>query len=158
MKEQIDAATSDAAGPGNAEPRVLVTGAAGFLGNPCCDFLAHRGLQVHAVSRSPVHERQASESRRGIRWWQADLLEPGEPRRLMAEIQPTHLLHLAWATGADGFRDSPENYRWLGPSLELLRAFAEHGGRRVVGVGTGAEYDWNRGACARNRPHPYDRP
>ncbi len=129
-------------------PRVLVTGASGFLGNPCCDFLSHRGLEIHAVSRSPVFERQAAESRHGIRWWQADLLAPEAGRHLVEEVRPSHLLHLAWATGADGFRDSPENYRWLGPSLELLRAFADCGGKRAVGVGTGAEYDWSTGLCS----------
>ncbi|MEM9593750.1 MAG: NAD(P)-dependent oxidoreductase [Acidobacteriota bacterium] len=127
--------------------RILVTGAGGFLGRPCCDLLADRGLDVHAVGRGDAEERQGNETRPGVHWWRADLRDPVAAASVVRGVRPTHLLHLAWATGADGFRDSPENYRWIGPGLEMLRAFAEVGGRRFVGVGTGAEYDWGAVTC-----------
>lgn len=140
--------------------RVLVTGAGGFLGVPCCDRLGEAGeaaemedfaVEVHGVSRQPAAARQAAEPRPWMHWHQGDLLDPRDARRVVEEVAPSHLLHLAWASGAEGFKNSPENYRWLGPSLELLRAFQEVGGRRVVICGTGAEYHWSGEACQESR-------
>ena len=61
----------------------------------------------------------------------------------MAEIQPTHLLHLAWYAKHGEFWWSLENLNWVAASLRLTRAFASHGGRRAVFAGSCAEYDWN---------------
>lgn len=123
-------------------PRVLVTGASGFLGTPCVELLLRRGFEVHAVSR------EAGAEGRRLHWIQADLFETEGLGSLMAAVKPSHLLHLAWASGRDGFRDGVENYRWVAISLELLRHFADQGGRRIVAVGTGAEYDWHEGLCS----------
>ena len=43
---------------------------------------------------------------------------------------------------------SQENVRWLQASLELLRSFKDHGGKRVVMAGTCAEYNWRYGYCS----------
>src|SRR5207253_10776751 len=48
---------------------------------------------------------------------------------------------------------SPENYGWVAASIELARAFAACGGRRIVAAGTCAEYDWSAGLC-----HEFDTP
>lgn len=124
--------------------RVLVTGAGGFLGAPAVEVLRGRGWQVHGLGRRPRPDDD------GVHWHAVDLLDAAAGRRveqILDVAAPTHLLHLAWASGRDGFRDSPENYRWVGATLELLRRFAAAGGRRVVAVGTGAEYDWSGGEC-----------
>lgn len=145
---------SDSLGRPMAPIRVLVTGGTGFLGDACCDRLVAAGgddeIQVHALSRQGSGYRQSLEERPGFHWRQVNLLDENHARRLdelIGTFRPTHLLHLAWASGAEGFGNSPENFRWIGPSLELLRIFREHGGRRVVCVGTGAEYDWSDGVC-----------
>jgi nucleoside-diphosphate-sugar epimerase len=41
-----------------------------------------------------------------------------------------------------------ENFRWVEAGQHLLKAFAEQGGQRVVGVGSCAEYDWSDGHCS----------
>jgi len=129
--------------------RVLVTGATGFIGPCCLRLLLGRGYQVHAVSSRPhgVASRFTTETE-DIRWHQADLLEPAQVASLVAAVQPTHLLHLAWYVVPGKLATASENFRWVQASLELLRRFGEHGGRRVVMAGSSYEYDWRHGYCS----------
>lgn len=62
---------------------------------------------------------------------------------LVERLRPTHLLHLAWFTQPGLFWRSVENLRWAASTLDLVRAFYEAGGVRVVSTGTCAEYDWS---------------
>jgi nucleoside-diphosphate-sugar epimerase len=116
--------------------RVLVTGAGGFIGRQTVGPLRERGFEVRAVSRSQG----------------TDLLMPGAAAAAVAAERPTHLLHLAWYAEHGRFWTSSENLRWVAASLELLQAFAEHGGERAVIAGTSAEYEWGgEGPCAEDR-------
>lgn len=117
--------------------RVLVTGASGFLGRHALPDLIARGYQVHAVARRPPMSTD------GVTWHAGDLLTPGCAGKLMQELRPTHLLHLAWDVG-DGFWSSSANLSWVVATLSLVEAFATAGGRRVVAAGSCAEYDWSQ--------------
>lgn len=121
---------------GRPTGRVLVTGAAGFLGRHCLPELVDRGYEVHAVSS----RERAGEAE--VTWHRADLLGARAARDLVEHVRPTHLLHLAWETTHGAFWSSPRNLEWLGASIGLARAFAESGGRRMVVAGTCAEYRW----------------
>jgi nucleoside-diphosphate-sugar epimerase len=114
--------------------RVLVTGSGGFIGRRTLEPLRERGFE-------------------GVRNT-ADLLEPGAAERVIAEVRPTHLLHLAWYAEHGKFWAAPENLAWVSASLALLRAFAEAGGRRAVIAGTCAEYDWTVEAPALREDAP----
>jgi nucleoside-diphosphate-sugar epimerase len=117
--------------------RVLVTGGSGFVGRPALADLAHRGHEVHAVSRSadpPVIE--------GVSWHRADLADAGAIDALIGALEPEQLLHLAWYVEHGLFWEAPENVPCVEQSLALLRSFAARGGTRVVMLGSCAEYDW----------------
>jgi nucleoside-diphosphate-sugar epimerase len=114
--------------------RALVTGATGFVGRGAVDRLRARGYDVSGVSR-----------RAGTA---ADLLDPIQAERVIADLRPTHLLHLAWCTEHGRYWDSPENVVWLEASLRLVRLFIAHGGRRLVVAGSCAEYYADGGVCA----------
>lgn len=115
--------------------RILVTGASGFVGRQVLDALQDCGAEVFAVSRSaPAHSLDKA------RWAEEDLLAPDGPKNVVARFRPTHLIHLGWCATPGTFLTSPENIRWLEASLELLQVFAECGGERFVGVGSGFEY------------------
>ena len=123
--------------------KVLLTGATGFVGRHCLPSLLASGYEVHAVS-SKVPPRSTA----GQRWHQADLLDTKQVAEVVATVQPTHLLHLAWYAVPGKYWTSTENLRWVQASLSLLQAFALNGGRRVVAAGSCAEYDWDYGYCS----------
>jgi nucleoside-diphosphate-sugar epimerase len=107
-------------------PRVIVTGATGFIGTHVMRRLGARGLEAHASG--------------------VDLLRnPGEFRELVSRLRPSHMLHLAWYAVPGTFYTALENYEWPGATVAAVRAFAESGGKRVVAAGTCAEYDHHYG-------------
>jgi len=54
-------------------------------------------------------------------------------------------VHLAWYVEPAAYWTSPANVEWADAGAHLFRAFARHGGERLVGAGTSAEYDWSGG-------------
>jgi nucleoside-diphosphate-sugar epimerase len=130
-------------GPGTTSlrrPRVLVTGGSGFVGR-CCLPLLTPDFEVHALSR---RGRGATD---GVTWHAADLCEASVTERVVAQIAPSHLLHLAWAVPPGSWPAAPEHLDWTAASLRLFQAFARAGGRRLVVGGSCAEYDWTAGVC-----------
>lgn len=118
--------------------RVLITGARGFVGRRCLPLLLAEGYEVHAVSHSHTSDDSAGED--AVHWHTADLLDEAATSDLIARVQPTHLLHLAWYTKHGKFWTAVENLRWVRASLALFESFAQAGGKRLVGVGTCVEY------------------
>jgi nucleoside-diphosphate-sugar epimerase len=123
--------------------KVLLTGATGFIGHHCLEPLKARGYEVHAVSSKPMNAGAS-----GVHWHQANLLEPGAAKALLAEVKPTHLLHLAWFVVPGKLITAPENFAWVRASMELVQEFAAQGGKRLTVCGSGYEYDWNYGYCS----------
>lgn len=121
--------------------KILITGATGFIGRYCLKLLKDSSFEIHAAARQ---EREDNE----IFWHKCNLLDKGSAVRLIRLVRPSYLLHLAWNAEPNVFWSTPENLQWLSASLELLQAFAEHGGQRVVITGTCAEYDWRFGWCS----------
>jgi nucleoside-diphosphate-sugar epimerase len=118
---------------------VLVTGASGFLGGHILTRLVGENCTLHAVNRQGL-----GPARGRVVWHAADLRVADAALDLVRQVRPTHLLHNAWIAVPGRFWSDPENLDWLQAGLALLRGFGEVGGRRFVGVGTCAEYDWQQ--------------
>jgi nucleoside-diphosphate-sugar epimerase len=122
-------------------PRILLTGASGFIGRNCLHSLINKGYEVHAIARHSLANVP------GVIWHQVDLLEPGCAAELARNVCGTHLLHFAWCTTHGLYWTAAENESWVGATVELVEAFARSGGRRAVCAGTCAEYAWDGGIC-----------
>lgn len=123
--------------------RVLLTGSTGFIGRHCLPLLVAHGYEVHAVSSSATDRISHN-----VHFHRADLLDLGMIPALITEVQPSHLLHLAWYAAPGKYWTSIENLRWVQAGLGLLQAFALNGGQRIVMAGSCAEYDWRYGYCS----------
>jgi UDP-glucuronate 4-epimerase len=98
--------------------RVLVTGAAGFIGMHCAARLAARGDEVLGVDNlSPYYSvelkrdrlRQLERSTR-FAFEQVDIAEAGALERAMARVQPAAVLHLAAQPGVRYSLENPSSY------------------------------------------------
>ncbi len=118
--------------------RVLVTGGAGFIGVPLVSELVRRGAEVHALTTRAVPPDIGE-----VHWHRADLAHDATVDELMAKLAPESLVHLAWYLEHGHFWHAPENVIWVERSLRLARAFVDQGGKRLVMLGTCAEYDWS---------------
>lgn len=123
--------------------RVLVTGASGFIGYHTLAPLFARGYEVHALqSRSTPLQFE------GVHWHAADMFNAESLRRVLEDVKPTHLLHLAWYVVPGKVINFLGNALWVQHSLDLIRAFHEAGGKRVTVCGSCYEYDWRYGYCS----------
>ncbi len=117
--------------------RLLITGPTGFIGAHCLRVIEKDGRykEIHAVNR-----RGEGPGMGRIIWHAADLHHPTGAVRIIEAVRPTHLFHAAWIATPGVYQISPENRDWLQAGIALIRAFAEQGGQRFVGVGSSAEY------------------
>ena len=116
---------------------ILITGGTGFLGRAVLRALGGQGHTLISTYRSAI----PSDAPDGVIWEQVDLTETRDIARLCQTHRPSHLMGLAWYMGP-GAQGAPENFTWLARSVDLLAAFAEAGGARVVFCGSCMEYDW----------------
>lgn len=119
------------------EKRVLLTGASGLIGRQTIEPLRDRGFTVVALSRSGEPLPGAEET------LAADLLIKEEMEQAVRRAAASHLVHLAWHDQGGDRWNAPANLEWAAATLTLVRTFAEAGGKRVVAVGSCAEYDWS---------------
>lgn len=121
--------------------RVLLTGATGFIGQPCLRELARENYDIIATYHTRAPETDYPEQVKWVRVNLADDLSPIE--NILCETPVDVLLHLAWDVGK-GYQTSAENTVWLEKSLELIRLFIKYGGKHVVTAGSCFEYAASR--------------
>jgi nucleoside-diphosphate-sugar epimerase len=130
--------------------RVLVTGAAGFLGTALCRALVDRGAEVHAVSR-----RAEPGARGGVVWWRRDLTDQAASKALLTELRPTVVFHLAGLAAGARRLDlvAPTLAANLVTTVHLLGAAVEAGCGRIVLAGSLEEPDAAEPAAVPSSPY-----
>lgn len=121
---------------------IIVTGATGFIGRHCIKHLLEANYHVHAIYHSQPPAPNSATSG-VITWHQCDLLDEAATAELIEKIAAEFFLHFAWYAEPGKFWTSSLNDEWLRASLHLLRSFHAAGGKRFVGAGSCAEYEWS---------------
>lgn len=130
--------------------RVLLTGAAGFVGSHVARVLVREGHEVHAVVRQRTDRLETVlPPPRVVR---CDLTEAADVQQLVALVRPEVCIHCAWFAVPGEYLHSQQNAVQRRAGLELARALAAAGCRRFVGVGTCLEYAASDEALSETSP------
>ena len=113
--------------------KILITGATGLIGKEAIPFLLNKGYEVYAISAEALKSE-------AVKFIQCDLCDFDSLKKTVEMVKPECLLHFAWITGGD-YLTNPQNIALKEASENLLRLFAENGGKRAVFAGTCFEYD-----------------
>jgi nucleoside-diphosphate-sugar epimerase len=120
--------------------KVLVTGAAGFIGSHVARALVERGDEVLALVRPATPHRRIEDIVKRVRLCHTSLEDPGRVSSALAGFRPEATIHVAWYARPQDYLTSTAN---LG-SLATTNAFVERvfaaGCRKLVGVGSCLEY------------------
>jgi UDP-glucuronate decarboxylase len=117
--------------------KILVTGAAGFIGSHIARELVRRGHEVHALVRPQTDLWRIADIESSLHMVRGDLLDPSF--RLPSTVFDS-CLHLAWYVEPGKYLHSPLNKDWIEATLQLARNLKEAGCRRFVSAGTCFEY------------------
>lgn len=98
--------------------------------------LLQTDAELHAATRSSAEIP-------GVSWHATDLRDPEQAADLVRRVAPSHVLHSAWDVTPGRFWNDPGNADWVTGGIALVEAAAA-AGARFVGVGTCAEYAWDR--------------
>ena len=115
------------------QPRILVTGASGFLGGRLCEVLSEQGTAVRGATRLVSRARQLA----GVEWVQCDLATDDGLKVALRNVETVfHCAALCWAPGSlEEFQDA--NVRG---TLRLVRLAAEAGVKTFVHVSSMSVY------------------
>lgn len=124
--------------------KVLLTGASGFIGRYVLRFLQTHGIDTVVIGRHvPLNISE-------VKFKETDLLSQVNFNKMLGDEGFTHLLHLAWYAEHGAYWKSTLNLDWLRATIQLVDAFCNSGGRKVVIAGTCAEYEWKNDYCNEN--------
>lgn len=118
--------------------KVFITGASGFVGTHVLEILKKQKYEIYALSRNVRFDEE-------VQWIQGDINDFDFIEKLLNNVQPKILIHLAWYVNAKDCINSIENINFLKSSQNLFEQFLKNKGKRILCTGSCFEYDLNYG-------------
>jgi len=107
--------------------KVLLTGAAGFIGSHVARHLLAGGDEVFAVVRPQGHAWRLADIQASLHLVECDLRDSRATEVCVARVRPDLCIHLAWYVEPGRYLETPENLEWVRASLSLASTLAKHG-------------------------------
>ncbi len=120
--------------------RVLVTGAAGFIGSEVTRILIEGGHEPVALVRSVASAGRLADLQKSIDVVELDLADAAAVSKFLASCRPEAVIHLAWYARPEDYLTSRDNVSSLVTTAAFAEAAFASGCRKFVGVGTCLEY------------------
>lgn len=119
--------------------RALITGVNGFVGPLLAKELDSMGYEVHGCGRE---ERSFSELLKSVLYYVCDVTDKDSTARLLADIRPTHVFHLAGiGSPAQAETDRETAFKvHVNGTVNVLEAASAAGSPRVLIVSSGNVY------------------
>jgi nucleoside-diphosphate-sugar epimerase len=132
--------------------RVLVTGAAGFVGSHVARLLVQERCEVLALVRPGSDLWRIADIESRVRLLHGDFLRVNDIEDSLRILKPDVCIHLGWYAKPGEYLHSVENIDLVAGTARLASKLAEVGCRRFVGVGTCFEYDTAGGYLSERAP------
>jgi len=88
--------------------RALITGIAGFAGSHLAEELAGTGWEVTGIEKAGVSQDNLAGVAGRVRVLECDILAPRKVERIIREVRPDAVFHLAAVTFVPGAEDAPQ--------------------------------------------------
>ena len=132
--------------------RVLITGAAGFIGSHLVRVMAKQGADVVALVRPNSDLRRLEDVLDQVTIASSDLLDEAGLRSVIEAHPPELCIHLAWFIAPGEHPNSLRNFDYVSGSMRLLQILDSVGCKRTVITGTCLEQDTSLGHLAEDTP------
>jgi len=81
----------------NTKPKVIITGASGFIGMNFLQFMLNHNFEVLNIDlKAPINKNYATY------WYQADITDDNVIKKIISDYNPDYLVHFAARTDLDG--------------------------------------------------------
>ena len=122
---------------------IVLTGATGFVGRQILSDLIARGERVRVLVRDRARLTAGYDPALVEVLETPDLFAEASERLEAFLADAILLIHAAWYAEPGKYLTSPVNLHCLEGTLRLAQAFCRAGGKRFVGLGTCAEYEFD---------------
>src|SRR5574341_598167 len=121
--------------------RVLITGAGGFIAANLAEELLRQGTEVHGLIRPQTDLWRIRHITSKMTLHKVDLLRASSLRKLLLEVRPDYVFHLATRRGENTARERRKTFgsNVLG-LFNLLEAAGASDCRGLVNMGSSLEY------------------
>ncbi len=120
--------------------RILLTGAAGFIGSAFARKALAHGHEIAGLTRRDplAQQRAVGREARNLVWFSGSLQDV--PWAEIESFRPEACVHCAWSTAPTFTYDSPGHFQYVEWSRNFLDRVVVLGARYVLGLGTCLEY------------------
>lgn len=128
------------------QKKILITGSTGFIGKNLIKNIP-RLHKLYCISRKKIINKN-------INYIQANLFNKKRIGKILKELKPDYLIHLAWEAKPKKYLHAKSNIKWVEASKNIFLHFCKNKGKKAVLIGSILENDFNNKIFYENQVNP----